>query len=263
MPEAKGCAGSRRTGRGGAVAIAATRPRCLAGLAASRGHARRTGPEPGRCATHCPRGRHRRARPRRGPAVGLHHHVGDGAASHGDPDSRPPRSVEPAARPAGSPRRNSGGQLTPTRSPPPWPAYLAGRVEAPCWPPSTMSAPGRPGPSASGARRRPAASSRSTSSRPCSPGTRSACRRPTRRVPRSMIENSSNAAATALWNRVGASGGPALLQRAVRRAASRPRPRACLVCAGFAWPGWGLTRTTPADQLLLLRELVIGSALLS
>ena len=47
---------------------------------------------------------------------------------------------------------------------------------------STTSAPGRPGPSAAGARSRPAAWSRSTSCRLCSPGSHSACRRPTRRA---------------------------------------------------------------------------------
>ena len=34
-------------------------------------------------------------------------------------------------------------------------------------------------------------------------------------------------------------------------------------CAGFAWPGWGLTTTTPADQLVLLRQLVASRSLLS
>ena len=29
-----------------------------------------------------------------------------------------------------------------------------------------------------------------------------------------------------------------------------------MVCAGFPWPGWGLTTTTPADQIALLRRLV-------
>jgi hypothetical protein len=35
------------------------------------------------------------------------------------------------------------------------------------------------------------------------------------------------------------------------------------VCAGFPWPGWGLTTTTPADQILLLRQLAEPGQLLS
>ena len=34
-------------------------------------------------------------------------------------------------------------------------------------------------------------------------------------------------------------------------------------CPGFAWPGWGLTTTTPTDQIALLRELVGPSTLLT
>src|SRR5262249_53899414 len=30
----------------------------------------------------------------------------------------------------------------------------------------------------------------------------------------------------------------------------------CVVCPGFAWPGWGLTTTTPDNQIALLRQLV-------
>jgi hypothetical protein len=30
-----------------------------------------------------------------------------------------------------------------------------------------------------------------------------------------------------------------------------------VACAGFAWPGWGLTTTVPQDQLLLLKQLVV------
>jgi hypothetical protein len=29
-----------------------------------------------------------------------------------------------------------------------------------------------------------------------------------------------------------------------------------VVCPSFPWPGWGLTTTTPADQITLLRRLV-------
>jgi beta-lactamase class A len=78
-------------------------------------------------------------------------------------------------------------------------------------------------------------------------------------VARSMIENSSNPAATTLWNQVGRAAG----LRAYNASAglNQTTPSTCLVCAGFGWPGWGLTTTTPADQLLLLRELVNGPLL--
>jgi len=36
-----------------------------------------------------------------------------------------------------------------------------------------------------------------------------------------------------------------------------------VVCPGFPWPGWGLSTTTPADQLVLLRELVKPSSLIT
>ncbi len=76
---------------------------------------------------------------------------------------------------------------------------------------------------------------------------------------RSMIENSSNAAATTLWNQVGRAPGLRAYNASV--GLHQTTPSTCLVCAGFAWPGWGLTSTTPADQLVLLRELVDGPLL--
>jgi Beta-lactamase enzyme family len=36
-----------------------------------------------------------------------------------------------------------------------------------------------------------------------------------------------------------------------------------VVCPGFAWPGWGLTTTTPDDQIALLRQLVTSSSRLT
>jgi hypothetical protein len=75
----------------------------------------------------------------------------------------------------------------------------------------------------------------------------------------SMIEDSDNDAATALWN---AAGGPAGLGSYNASAGLRQTtPSACLACAGFPWPGWGLTTTTPADQVLLLRQLFGGPRL--
>jgi hypothetical protein len=76
-----------------------------------------------------------------------------------------------------------------------------------------------------------------------------------------MIENNANAPATILWNQIGRAAGLRSYNASV--GLQQTTPSTCLVCAGFGWPGWGLTTTTPADQLLLLRELVNGSALLS
>jgi hypothetical protein len=78
-------------------------------------------------------------------------------------------------------------------------------------------------------------------------------------IARSMIENSSNAAATTLWTQVGRA--PGLREYNASVGLHRTTPSTCLVCAGFAWPGWGLTSTTPADQLLLLRQFVNGPLL--
>ena len=76
-----------------------------------------------------------------------------------------------------------------------------------------------------------------------------------------MIEDSDNDAATTLWYEVG---GPEKI-RAFNAAAglTRTAPSSCVVCPGFAWPGWGLTTTVPTDQIALLRELVEPSALLT
>jgi Beta-lactamase enzyme family len=76
-----------------------------------------------------------------------------------------------------------------------------------------------------------------------------------------MIEDSDNGAATSLWYEVG---GPDKI-RAFNAAAglTRTSPSSCVVCPGFAWPGWGLTTTVPTDQIALLRELVEPGALLT
>ena len=76
-----------------------------------------------------------------------------------------------------------------------------------------------------------------------------------------MIENNVNAPATVLWNQIGRAAGLRSYNASV--GLQQTTPSTCLVCAGFGWPGWGLTTTTPADQLLLLRELVNGSSPLS
>ncbi|MGH3254989.1 MAG: serine hydrolase [Streptosporangiaceae bacterium] len=76
-----------------------------------------------------------------------------------------------------------------------------------------------------------------------------------------MIEDSDNDAATSLWYEVG---GPDKI-RSFNAAAglTQTSPSSCVVCPGFAWPGWGLTTTVPADQIALLRELVEPGPLLT
>jgi beta-lactamase class A len=76
-----------------------------------------------------------------------------------------------------------------------------------------------------------------------------------------MMEDSDNAAATNLWNAVG---GPGRIQSFNTEAGlTHTLPSSCVTCPGFAWPGWGLTTTTPADQIALLRELIGPSTLLT
>jgi beta-lactamase class A len=76
---------------------------------------------------------------------------------------------------------------------------------------------------------------------------------------RSMIESNDNAPATVLWDQAGQA--PGLRSYNASVGLRQTTPSACLACAGFAWPGWGLTTTTPADQVLLLRELISGPLL--
>jgi hypothetical protein len=76
-----------------------------------------------------------------------------------------------------------------------------------------------------------------------------------------MIEESNNDAATALWDTVGGAAG--LRAFNARAGLTGTTPSACVECAGFPWPGWGLTTTTPVDQLKLLRELVTPDSVLS
>ena len=76
-----------------------------------------------------------------------------------------------------------------------------------------------------------------------------------------MIEDSDNTAATSLWY---AAGGPAKIGAFNTRAGlTRTVPSSCVVCPGFAWPGWGLTTTTADDQIALLKQLVTPGSLLS
>jgi hypothetical protein len=76
-----------------------------------------------------------------------------------------------------------------------------------------------------------------------------------------MIEDSDNDAATSLWYVVG--GAARIRSFNARAGLTRTAPSSCVVCPGFAWPGWGLTTTTPEDQIALLRQLVTPSSLLT
>jgi beta-lactamase class A len=77
----------------------------------------------------------------------------------------------------------------------------------------------------------------------------------------SMIEDSDNDSATDLWDAVGGAGGIRTFDARAGLADTTPSP--CVECAGFAWPGWGLTTTTPADQVALLRQIAVPGGLLS
>lgn len=71
---------------------------------------------------------------------------------------------------------------------------------------------------------------------------------------RQMIEDSDNNSATSLWDLVGGATGISSYNN--QAGLTQTTPSACVVCTGFPWPGWGLTTTTPQDQITLLRRLV-------
>jgi beta-lactamase class A len=77
----------------------------------------------------------------------------------------------------------------------------------------------------------------------------------------SMIEDSDNDSATDLWDAVG--GATGIRSFNARAGLADTTPSTCVECAGFAWPGWGLTTTTPADQIALLRQIAVPGGLLS
>jgi hypothetical protein len=78
---------------------------------------------------------------------------------------------------------------------------------------------------------------------------------------KAMIEVSSNDDATSMWGLAGGPRGIASFNRLVGM--YHTTPSNCVTCSGFAWPGWGLTTTTPSDQVLLLEQLVTPSHLLT
>jgi hypothetical protein len=70
----------------------------------------------------------------------------------------------------------------------------------------------------------------------------------------SMIEDSDNDAATSLWDEAGEAAGIGAYNG--KAGLTRTTPSACVTCAGFPWPGWGLTTSVPYDQLTLLKQLI-------
>jgi Beta-lactamase enzyme family len=76
-----------------------------------------------------------------------------------------------------------------------------------------------------------------------------------------MIEDSDNDAATSLWYEVGGASSIRSFNSTIGLADTTPS--SCVNCPGFPWPGWGLTTTTPGDQLALLRALVEPNSLLT
>lgn len=75
-----------------------------------------------------------------------------------------------------------------------------------------------------------------------------------------MIEQSDDDAATTLWEDAGRDEGMRAFDR--KAGLAHTSPSNCLQCPGLSSPGWGLTRTTPQDQITLLRQLVKPSQVL-
>ena len=76
-----------------------------------------------------------------------------------------------------------------------------------------------------------------------------------------MIEESDNDAATNLWDDAGGTSGLGSFDATAGLTSTTPS--ACVECPGFPWPGWGLTTTTPVDQITLLRLLAQPNKLLT
>jgi beta-lactamase class A len=76
-----------------------------------------------------------------------------------------------------------------------------------------------------------------------------------------MIELSDNDAATQLWFEAGATDGIRKYDEAL--GLSETTLSLCVVCAGFSWPGWGLTTTTSVDEVKLLHAIFFGGGMLN
>jgi beta-lactamase class A len=80
-------------------------------------------------------------------------------------------------------------------------------------------------------------------------------------VAQQMMEFSDNASATTLWF---STGGPAEIGSYNAAIDLRDTSLSqCVNCPGFPWPGWGLSTTTPQDQITLLRQLISPRSLLT
>lgn len=75
-----------------------------------------------------------------------------------------------------------------------------------------------------------------------------------------MIERGDDAAATTLWGDAGRAKGMRAFDH--KAGLAHTSPSNCLRCPGFSWPGWGLTTSTPQDQITALRQLVQPSGVL-
>jgi hypothetical protein len=197
-----------------------------------------------------------------GTGVGPHHAGGGGSGHRDTPQGRPDPSLSPISEPTGQPTAGAAAATTADAHADPFSAavtgYLTGRA-------GTVSAAiydvttgqtwtlGTGSPQATGSLVKVDILQALLADRP------SGLPAADRARARSMIENNNNAPATTLWNQVGQAAGLRTYNASV--GLQQTTPSACLVCAGFAWPGWGLTTTTPADQLLLLRALINGPPL--
>ena len=197
-----------------------------------------------------------------GTGVGPHYPTGGGSGHRDTHQARPDPSLSPISEPTGQPTAGAPPATTAVGQSDPFSAavtgYLAGRagtVAAALYDVNTGQTwtlgPGSP--QATGSLVKvdilQALLARSPSGLPAADRARA----------RSMIENNNNAPATTLWNQAGRAVGLRSYNASV--GLQQTTPSSCLVCAGFGWPGWGLTTTTPADQLLLLRALINGPLL--
>lgn len=74
-----------------------------------------------------------------------------------------------------------------------------------------------------------------------------------------MIELSDNDAATELWRVDGGAAG--ITKFNATAGLKSTRLSKCVECKGFPWPGWGLSSTTPEDELRLLRLVALPNHL--
>ena len=81
-----------------------------------------------------------------------------------------------------------------------------------------------------------------------------------RSLAQEMIEQSDNKSATALWDAAGGSVGIGSFDNKIGLSHTTLSP--CVVCSSFPWPGWGLSTTTPLDQIALLKDVFIDGAIL-